>query len=157
MILAIQTISLWGCFFFFSRVTRSSNDQKWKKWTLPAGCAKPWASTSPVLQPAALSEQTPHAPSYNCPDTPLGLACIHINILHIHVHKPSHIGTFFILLLGKKQQQTKQKHFGLPVHFFFHQQQGPLSHCTVRPQLHHASVKSSHSSLFHTATEDVNH
>lgn len=80
----------------------------------------------------------------HCPGIPLGLACIHIKILHLHIHKPSHT-----LALFSSSSWVNLKHFGLPVHLFLHQQQGQqLSHCTVRPQLHHASVKSSHNLTF---------
>lgn len=40
--------------------------------------------------------------------------------------------------------------------FWLHHLQGPFIHCTVRPQLHHASVRSSRCFLFHTE-KDVKH
>lgn len=109
-------------FGFSSRTTRSSNDQRWKKWILPAGCAKRWAWTSQAPPPAALSDEAPTALSY----TALNTSTSH----HKHWH-------FFILVLSLKQN----KQFGLPLQLFAHQQQGPFSRYTVRPQLQHAGVE----------------
>lgn len=130
--------SLCFCFVFF-RITHSSSDQKWRKWTLPAGCVKLWASTSQALPPAALSKKGRY-----CPD-------IHINTQHLtRTQAITHIGTFFFICswVLKKKKSAPLTQF----HLFVHQQQGPLSRCAAAgPQLHHASVESS--SCFHKTTD----
>lgn len=65
-------------------------------------------------------------------------SCLHTNTYTVHTRTQAitHIGTFFFILV-----------LASPLLLFPHQQQGPSSHCTVRPQLHRAGVKSSHSSL----------
>lgn len=80
------------------RITRSSSGQKWRKWTLPAGCAKRWASTSPALPLAALNEEAPTALAYT------------ENTQHLtHTQAITHIGTFLHLLLGFKKKTNKRR------------------------------------------------
>lgn len=93
---------------FFLRVTHSSSDQKWRKWTLLAGCAKPWASTSPALPPAAPSDQAPTLPCHVS-----GPLCIHVHILYVYAQKLSHILALFSCCYSFKQFL-----FPLPSYFF---------------------------------------
>lgn len=87
----IQTVaSLWLSF----RITRSSNGQKWRRWTLQAGCAKQWAWTSPALPLAAPNEEAPTALAYTG------------NTQHLtHTQAITHIGTLHLLLGAKKIQK----------------------------------------------------
>lgn len=137
------------------RIIRSSSGQKWRKWTLPAGCAKRWASTSPALPLAALNEEAPTALAYT------------ENTQHLtHTQAITHIGTFLHLRLGlkKKKKRTKKEEilpWNLsPVSFICSPAavtRDPRSAvcAAVRPQLRHASVKSS--SRFHEADVERKH
>lgn len=81
------------------RITRSSSGQKWRKWTLPAGCAKLWASTSPALPLAVLNEDAPRYPGVHRKYT----------AFNTHTQAITHIGTFLHLLLGLKKKKNEQK------------------------------------------------
>ena len=65
----------------------------------------------------------------HCPLTHTSGSCLHTDKYTALTHTQSitHIGTFFILLLGTKNKTTTTtKRFGLPCHLFLHQQQGPV-------------------------------
>lgn len=108
---------LWLSLPHSGRITRSSSGQKWRKWTLPAGCAKPWASTSPALPLAALNEEAPSALAHTHTHT--------ADTQHLtHTQAITHIGTVLHLLLGLKKtnKQKKKKSSSeifLPASFIF--------------------------------------
>lgn len=145
---------LWLSLWHSGRITRSSSGQKWRKWTLPAGCAKPWASTSPALPLAALNEEAPTALAHTA-DTQ------HLT----HTQAITHIGTFLHLLLGlKKKKQTKKEEIFLwnlsPSFIYFFSPAAvtprpPFSRLGCWSRLHHASVRSS--SQFHEADVERKH
>lgn len=93
---------LWLSLRLSRRITRSSSGQKWRKWTLPAGCAKPWALTSPALPLAALNEEAPTALAHTHTHTQK-------NTQHLtRTQAITHIGTFLHLLLGLKKKTNKK-------------------------------------------------
>lgn len=92
-------------------------------------------------QPAQYSDPRHRVNSPLPPPPPLPChtsgSCLHTHTyIILYIYKPSHILALFSYCSWVKTVLASP-------HLFPYQQQGPLSHCTVRPQLHHASVKSS--------------